>query len=365
MQFQEAKMQRFRILIFILFGLCSVFAQQNRLVLRGGQPIFASGMNLAWVHFGRDLTDFDEKEFTRALDEISATGGNTLRWWLHLNGSTSPCFDDGKVSGLNPGEIPALGKALDLAKAHGMVLLPVLWSFDMLQAQAGVDLTRNLRLLENPEYTKAYIDNALIPLVREFKDHPAILAWEICNEPEGMTQKWGWTPRHTTIENIQRFHNLLAGAIHREASRALVTTGCWNMQVMTDVSPFKNYYSDKALIAAGGDSLGTLDFYQVHYYPRWYDEESSPFHHPASYWQLDKPILIGEFQAKGLMDLGNGYRPKTTLTTEEAFLYAFQNGYAGCLTWTWTNHDGFGGVKESAPGMQKLVKSFPEAVKIK
>jgi hypothetical protein len=350
-------------LTFIITSI--LHAQENRIVLSTGQPIFASGMNLAWIHFGRDLTDFDEPEFSRALEEVSTAGGNTIRWWLHVNGSESPRFDDGMVSGLNPTEIPALKKALDLAQSRGIVLIPVLWSFDMLQAEVGVDLTRNQQLIENPDYTRAYIDNALIPLVRAVKDHPAILCWEICNEPEGMTKEFGWSPRKTSIKNVQQFHNLLAGAVHREAPDALVTTGCWNMGVMTDIPPFKNYYSDAELVAAGGDTLGTLDFYQVHYYPRWFAEDTSPFHHPASYWKLDKPILIGEFQAKGIVDLGNGFRPKTALTTEDAFLYAIQNGYAGCLAWTWTRHDGLGGIPEASEGLGKLKALYPDAIKIR
>jgi len=356
--------------ILLTFCLSIVFTasgQQvpNKLQLKTGQRIFASGMNLAWVDFGRDLIDFEEAEFIRAFDEVSSAGGNTIRWWIHVNGSTSPRFDDGKVCGLNAQEIPTLQRALDLAQARNIVLLLTLWSFDMLQEQAGVDLTRNKRIIEAPEYTRAYIQNALIPLVQALKDHSAMLAWEICNEPEGMSQQWGWCPVRTTMTHIQRFHNLLAGAIHRVAPRALVCNGAWNIQSMANVGSFQNYYADQALIHAGGDSLGTLDFYQVHYYPRWYNEDYSPFHHPAAYWQLDKPILIGEFQAKGLVDLGHGYRPKTTLTTEEAYLFAIQNGYAGCLSWTWTGHDGFGGLPEAALGMKLLKQKFPTDITIR
>ena len=351
-------------LLVVLSSGTGLFAGENLLSLPTGQKVFASGMNLAWIHFGRDLTDFNSVAFTRALDEVSSAGGNTLRWWLHVNGSTSPRFDDGRVSGLNRTEIPSLKKALNLAQERGMVLVLCLWSFDMLQENAGVDLTRNQRLIEDPNQTRAYIEKALVPLVRAVKDHPAILCWEICNEPEGMTAKWGWTPRRVSMEHVQRFHNLLAGAIHREAPKALVTTGCWNVLVMCDKGDFKNYYSDQELIRAGGDPLGKLDFYQVHYYPRWYGEAHSPFHHPAEYWGLDKPILIGEFQAKGFVNLTERDRLKTAMTTRELYLYAMENGYAGALGWTWTGHDGLGNVKDSEPGMIALKEKYPDKIVI-
>jgi len=348
--------------MMVFMGPPSYGAQENLLRLSSGRAVFASGMNLAWIDFARDLADLKPKEFTRALDEISAAGGNTVRWWLHLNGATSPRFDDGQVAGLNPRETANLKAALDLARARGLVLVLCLWSFDMLKADLGVDVTRNRRLIEDPNATHAYLDKALIPLVRSVRGHPAILAWEICNEPEGMTRQWGWTTQRTSMHHIQRFHNLIAGAIHRTAPGALVTTGCWNIQVMCDKGNFTNYYMDEALIQAGGDPDGTLDFYQVHYYPRWYGEDYSPFHHPASYWELDKPILIGEVQASGFSHLTEQDRLKTPMSTEALYRYALENGYAGCLTWTWTGHDGMGDLKNAADGMQTLKAKYPDKI---
>jgi hypothetical protein len=92
----------------------------------------------------------------------------------------------------------------------------------------------------------------------------------------------------------------------------------------------------------------------VHYYD-WGGEELSPFHHPASYWQLDKPLVIGEFSAKG---------PIKDVDTKQAYQYLFNNGYAGALSWTWTSHDGHGGIEDARPAMLMLSTQYPDVVKL-
>ena len=70
----------------------------------------------------------------------------------------------------------------------------------------------------------------------------------------------------------------------------------------------RNYYSDARLIAAGGDPLGVLDFYTVHYYA-WGSTQISPFHHDASFWGLDKPLVLFRKQGKLPADvLAEGYQ---------------------------------------------------------
>ena len=336
-------------------------APSNRINING-QEVFLSGMNLAWMNFAADLDSFDVEQFTLALDQISKGGGNSLRWWLHTNGRYSPVFTNDTVSGIRDENITAIKTALDLAYERGIIISLCLWSFDMLQNEVGKEKQlRNKYLLEDSSATMAYINNALIPLVKALKGHPGILCWEIFNEPEGMAAdvKWGgWTPIITEMKYIQRFVNLCAGAIHRIDSNAYVSNGTWSFRVGTDVRTIHknyNYYRDDRLIAAGGDEKGTLDFYMIHYYD-WAKKEWSPFHHPASYWELDKPIVIAEFSAKG---------PYRKITPKQAYEILYNNGYAGSLSWTWTNHDGHGGVKEAAEGMLYLRNNFPEDVILK
>ena len=84
-------------IVLIIFCLSIPSIAQNR-IHHNGQDIFLSGMNLAWINFARDLTDFNETAFTTALDEISAAGGNCIRWWLHTNGTSSPYFMNDSVA---------------------------------------------------------------------------------------------------------------------------------------------------------------------------------------------------------------------------------------------------------------------------
>ncbi len=332
-----------------------------------GQQLFLNGINLGWIKFGYDLKDFDETTWVAIMDDIASAHGNSVRWWLHVNGSASPVYgDDGKVSGLGENDIKNFKRAVDLAYERGVLVLPTLWSFDMLRTQEGVPTEWNKLLIEDPAYTQAYIDNALTPLVTALAGHPGIIAWEICNEPEGMTEEFGWSEVRTTMPYIQQWTNLLPGAIHRADPQAKVTNGSWNLRLRTDVGGFTSSYPDARLIAAGGDELGTLDFYQVHFYQEHFGDDTSPFHNPASHWELDKPLLIGEFPAAGIKDLGRGYRPEGRIMRNsiESYQNLYENGYAVAMAWRYYQDDVFGRMLDAKPGLITIFKLAPEHVVI-
>jgi hypothetical protein len=71
----------------------------------------------------------------------------------------------------------------------------------------------------------------------------------------------------------------------------------------------------------GGDADGILDFYCFHYYD---NTGLSPFEHPYSYWQLDKPLVIAEF-----------YPFCVHCGTGSSFENLYKNGYSGTLGWAW------------------------------
>jgi hypothetical protein len=90
------------------------------------------------------------------------------------------------------------------------------------------------------------------------------------------------------------------------------------------VSGKTNYYSDSQLRSVGGMQGGILDFYEVHYYTS-NGTSDSCFMRPASYWGLDKKLVMGEFAAQ------------TTDGVNQNDLYTnlYTNGYNGAWAWSY------------------------------
>jgi hypothetical protein len=108
-----------------------------------------------------------------------------------------------------------------------------------------------------------------------------------------------------------------------------VTSGTWQFLANANVTRMMNYYSDAALVAAGGKTNGTLDFYEVHYYAA-NGAKVSPFTNPASYWALDKAVVIGEFYALA----------QDGVAAPDTYTSLFNGQYAGAWAWQYLNSDG-------------------------
>jgi hypothetical protein len=291
-----------------------------------GQPINLNGANLAWVNYAEDVGTSQSPNlatFRSHFQLISQAGGNSARWWMHINGTVTPAHDSsGYISGLssqrtNEQVIDQMRQILDAAWDEGVVLTITLFSFDMLCNEVP-DYNNMLNNNHN-----SYLDNALAPLVAGLKDHPALFAWEIFNESEGMTQGTDFFSGHSVCAGdqpepkwvFQRFVNHAAARIHQIDPNVKVTTSLGHPSHINDFS--NGALTSQNFSLAGG----TLDFYQVH----WYNGSFNPYTTTEASYQLDKPIVIGEFSYKDDVESG------TSASALGARI--FEQGYAGAWVW--------------------------------
>ena len=297
------------------------------------------------------------------------------------NKSQSPEIDQTThlVSGLKENTIANMKKALDIAEEYGVMVSMCLFSHNLMEpnqwglyADDKLDITANEDLFEDAG-TKAFIDNVLNPVVKAIGNHKALMTWEVFNEPEGMTSECsGWTSKKMSLAKIQKFTNKVAAAIHTTNPELLVSTGSVNIK-------YQKYWNDAALVEAGGEAKGTLDFFQTHYYPYYQDNSVSPFVNTAAqmastYGYDSKPMIIGEFPASGWK--GDTYRSnfaaKTEISTEECYRKAFDGGYAGALAWQYIGDKTeatFGGytytIDPALDAMKVLAAAEEASIKIK
>ncbi len=316
-------------------------------------PAFASGVNVAWLNFAADVPSPKLCDFKTLFTTASASGARVIRWWLHTDGTVTPGYDaDGFARVITTRTIKDTRAVLDLAQASHVMLVISLWSFDMLRQGPTAN---NKLLMTDDAHRQAYVDNVLTPLATALKGHPALYAWEAFNEPEGMTTEFGWVSQRISMADVQRTVNWFGGAIHDADPGARFTNGCWSFPACSALAPFKNYYSDEALRMAGDKANGTLDFYEVHYYPS-NGVKASPFVHPADYWQLDKPIVIGEFHA---VDTDGVAR-------DDLFTRLYDTGYNGAWAWQYANADGAQDFRWPAmqQGLENLLSAQPASLEI-
>lgn len=302
----------------------------------GGLCQFAAGLNVAWVSFANDVPSPDLTTFNAIFKNTHDAGGRIVRWWFHTNGTVTPGYNsgDGTVLPIPQSHIDGVKAILNAAHSNGLGVVISLWSFDMLQGGENISTTlrqQNANLLTVDNIRSSYVKNYLTTLVTALKGTPGLYAYEIFNEPEGMSTKGGWTTANGGSEvdemYIQKTVNVFAAAIHAADPTVPVTNGAQTFDYCSNASGKTNDYSDSALRAAGGQQTGTLDFYEVHYYQS-NGASNSAVTYPASHWALDKRLVMGELAA---VDTDG-------TTKDNLFTHLYDTGYDGA--WAWAYDEG-------------------------
>ncbi len=221
-----------------------VFQVKNKKLYYQDQAFFLKGINYypqktPWDMYG---DQFDLKQMAIDFGKIKGLGLNTIRIFV-------PYEDFGKEQ-VRPEKLDKLEKVLNLAKQKQLFVVVTL--FDFYGNYAVLDWTHTHRHAES--------------LLTRFKDHPAILAWDVKNEPDldfesrGANNVKGWLK--TTIAQMRTF-----------APNHLITVG-WS-------KPEAAIYLEQE-----------VDFVSFHYY--------KPFAQLAADYKMlnnliDKPLVLQEF----------------------------------------------------------------------
>ena len=294
---------------------------------RGAPLPFLHGANLPWFSYGGDFgasawnpqggvgRKGQRQRLYEHFRSWRGQGIEVLRWFLFCDGRAGIRFDPaGTPLGPDPCLYADMDAALEAAEAAGMriifVMLDFLW-FDKAAMVNGVQTGGRSKAVGSAARQRALRRRVLAPVLARYGRSPAILAWDIVNEPEWATRGWGGGIIGPAVSFLamRRFIRRTARLVHRHTGH-LATVGLGNAAGLP-------------LVLGCG-----LDFYQVHWYDRW--EEVAPLARPVQELDLDLPLLLGEFPARN-----------SGLTPEAIMAAASESGYCGALRWSILARDEF------------------------
>lgn len=280
---------------------------------------FLKGANLPWFCYGSDFganawnpgggvgKPENREDLHRIFLELNKRGIHTVRWFLLCDGRAGINFTTaGTPIGPDRHLFTDIDAALEIAAACNLkiifVLLDFLW-FGKAALVNGVQVRGRGGVISGAYKQRALRRKILKPLLKRYGRSPVILAWDIVNEPEWATQGCGGASGTAlAFLAMRRFIKKTARLVHSH-TRQLVTVGLGNAAGLP-------------LVRETG-----LDFYQVHWYDRW--DAVSPLDRPVPEWNLDLPLLLGEFPTKN-----SARRPEAIVEASK------KSGYCGALAWS-------------------------------
>jgi len=290
---------------------------------------FLEGANLPWLRYGGDFgvnawspdggvgKAENRKALRRIFRELRERGTKTIRWFLLCDGRAGIRFTKaGTPIGPDPYLFTDIDAALEIAAECKMqiifVLLDFLW-FGTAALINGAQVRGRGNVISSAFKQRALRRRVLKPLLTRYGRSPAVLAWDIVNEPEWATRGCaGASEGALPYLAMRRFIRKTARLVHR-CTGQLATVGLANAAGLP-------------LVKETG-----LDFYQVHWYDRW--DAAAPLDRPVAEWNLDRPLLLGEFPTRNSARL-----PEAIVDVSR------QSGYCGALAWSVMGTDRSSGI---------------------
>ena len=281
-----------------------------------GTPLLVLGLNLGWSDGGG--TD----DYERWFSELEAHGGNFARIWFTHFTDQDPEWP--ALGSMDPSASDTIDSILALAQAHGILLMPVLWQHSELEsslwsswdgnpynAANGGPCPDSACFFDDP-VALAHQEAYLRYVVARWGAHPAVAAWEVMNELDG-------------IDGVDSDVTAAWAAKHAETLRVLEG----------QLHPVSFSYGLPPQ-AVPDQPWSGADFTQVHSY-MFSDVEPVILGVAASLEAHDVPVLVGEW---GLDWYGNNDREDVEgLAWHNASWAAVASGSAGnALTWWWNDY---------------------------
>lgn len=109
------------------------------------------------------------------------------RWWLFSDSRTGIIYDSNR----NPVSIDEkvfgdLDAALEIAMKNNIVTIFSFFDFHYLFKEkivSNVTTAGRTDIIEDPKKQDLLVQNIVIPILQRYARHPAVLAWEVMNEP--------------------------------------------------------------------------------------------------------------------------------------------------------------------------------------
>ena len=266
-------------------------------------PDFVVGANLPWRNYGHDFGrawshDGVGTPAARAQldsDLFAIEGAHVVRWFL---------FGDGRALDRSDPELvwSDLDAALELADAHGVQVMPVLFDFYWFDSALDVDGVQvyGRRDLAVGPGRQALIETWIEPLADRYGRDRRIFAFDLINEPEwAIEEAYPFMGEPVAYAEMRAFVEAVADPL-RGTRPLTLGSATWLDAV--------DFWADLE-----------LDYLQVHHY----GAEPLP---DALELGVEVPVLVGELASTGgdLRDRVQGYADL---------------GYAGALPWSLNGQD--------------------------